>query len=749
MNKTFKIGGMHCASCAVGIEKFLGRQNGVEAVSVNLTTERMSITYDENTISADGIIASVEKLTYTAQEYITADRLAAEERKKDRLERTAALKAQKRRVILCAIFAVPLLYISMGHMLPSPLPLPVFIGMHTSPIGFAAAQLVLTIPILICGRAFYTSGFPSLVRGRPNMDSLVALGTASAFLYGLFALFKIASGDHSYVENLFFESAAIVVTLVMLGKYLEAVSKNRTSDAIRKLTELSPETATVQRGEKTLELPVSELIEGDTITVVAGARFPCDGVVAEGVSCADNSMLTGESLPVSIEAGSPVTGGSINLEGRIVFTAQRVGADTVLSSIIRMVEDAQIKKAPVAKIADRVAGVFVPTVLAIAVLAAVIWALCGKPADFVLNIFVCVLVIACPCALGLATPTAIMVGTGRGAQLGILYKSGEALQAAAGIKIAVLDKTGTVTQGKPTLHKTIACENLDERELLALCASAESGSGHPVAKAIIDAAVERGIEVPSPTNVTNVPGRGIDAEVSGRRILIGNLALMREQSIDTSPLDAEAEALSQHGCMLMYAAIDGTLAGLFGAVDAIRPDSADAVARLNDLGVSSVMLTGDNENAAYAIASAAGIGDYRANVLPEGKQDAVSELKTGGSVAMIGDGINDAPALAAADVGIAIGSGTDVAIESADIVLMGNSLTQAAGAIKLSRSVMRNIKQNLFWAFIYNICGIPFAAGVVYALGGPLLSPMIGGAAMALSSVSVVLNALRLKRARV
>lgn len=740
--KTFIISGMHCAACSASLERFMQRQAGVQSVSVNLTTEKMDIVYDD-TLDAEKIIELVSRLSFGAKEYVSADALAAENRRKQEAEKKAELDAMKRRVIVCICFAVPLLYVSMGHM--AGLPLPAFMSPHHAPLVFALVQLLLTLPIVIGGRSFYINGFGSLVKGHPNMDTLVAVGTFSALVYGLYALVKIALGDAGYAENLFFESAAVVITLVMLGKYLEARSKRHTSDAIRALTELAPETALVTRHGETGEVPVSELREGDVITVRPGERFPCDGVVTSGASSADLSMLTGESVPVTLDVDSGVTGGSINGEGLIVFTATKVGGDTTLAQIIRMVEDAQGKKAPIAKLADKVAGVFVPVVMAIAVVSAIVWALCGKDIEFVLNVFVSVLVVACPCSLGLATPTAIMVGTGRGAEMGILYKSGEALQAMAFADTVVLDKTGTVTEGRPKLQ-SIYSEALPENELLAVCAAAESGSEHPVAKAITAAAEERGLKLPTAENITAVPGRGIKARVAGHDVLIGNALLMQENGIALGAEDRRAES-EREGNMLMFAALDGSFAGLFGAVDTVKKDSPDAINALHNAGIETIMLTGDNEQAASSIAAQANIDKVLAGVLPDGKAGEVEKLRAAGrKVCMVGDGINDAPALASADIGVAIGSGTDVAIESADVVLMGSELGSLVTALRLSKAVIRNIKQNLFWAFFYNSVGIPFAAGVLYAFGGPLLSPMFAGAAMALSSISVVSNALRLKK---
>ncbi|MDO4816276.1 MAG: heavy metal translocating P-type ATPase [Bacillota bacterium] len=740
--KVFRISGMHCAACSASLEKFMSRQSAVSEVSVNLTTEKMRIVYDDS-LDNDKICDLVSRLGFEAQEYVSEDSLALKQRKAEAQRKKAEHADMKRRVVLCICFAIPLLYVSMGHMIG--LPLPELIAPHSNPLGFAVIQLVLALPVVYGGRSFFVNGFGSLVKGHPNMDSLVAIGASSALLYSTFSLVKIALGDATYAENLFFESAAVVLALVLLGKFFEARSKDRTSDAIRALTELAPETATVTRHGATGEVPVNELRQGDEITVFPGGRFPCDGIVKSGISTADLSMLTGESLPVTIEEGSPVTGGSINGEGNIVFTAAKVGGDTALAQIIRMVEDAQSKKAPIAKIADKVAGVFVPVVIAIAVISAAIWALNGKSAEFVLNIFVSVLVVACPCSLGLATPTAIMVGTGRGAELGVLFKSGEALQALSGVGTIVLDKTGTITEGKPVICDIFSV--IDESELLNICAAVEKGSEHPVAKAIVEEAEKRGLGKGVYNTLTALSGRGVKAEYDGMEILIGNEKLMLEATVDITQANEVAEGMKDKGEMLMYAAVDGKFAGLFGAIDQIKENSGNIIEDLHNHDIDTIMLTGDNEKAASAIADKVYMSDYIANVLPEDKAGEIEKIKAlGEKVCMVGDGINDAPALAAADVGIAIGSGTDVAIESADIVLMGKDLECLLTAVRLSDKVMLNIKENLFWAFFYNCIGIPFAAGLFYAFGGPLLSPMLAGAAMALSSVSVVSNALRLKR---
>ncbi|HHU06674.1 MAG TPA: heavy metal translocating P-type ATPase [Clostridiales bacterium] len=739
--KTFKISGMHCAACAAGSEKSIKRLPGIISANVNLATETAVVEYDPALVKFAEIKAAVSMLGFTPVELEDKKAVAEEV-----LRKQAEARAIRRRVIISVILAVPLLYIAMGHMMWSSLPLPAFMSMHDGPLGYALVQFVLTAVILYCGRRFYIVGFRSLIRRIPNMDTLVAIGTGSAFLYSIYNTVLIALGSHEAVHLLFYESAAIVVTLVMLGKYLEAFSKGKTSEAIEKLTELAPDKATIEKNGKQLEISTSELTVGDIVVVFPGGRFPCDGTVIEGISSADNSMLTGESLPVPVSEGSGVIGGAINGEGLIKFRAEKVGSETALSQIVRMVEDAQGKKAPIAHLADVISGYFVPAVLVIATVSAVVWALLGKDAAFVLNIFVSVLIIACPCALGLATPTAIMVGTGRGAEFGILFKSGEALQSAHDLTHIVLDKTGTVTEGKPVLTDIALAGTMEENKLLALAAAAESGSEHPVARAIIRAAEERALELPQASDISAIPGRGIEAKVSGKSVLIGNAALMQERGVDASMLREDAEKFSSSGKILMYCAVDGTAAGLFAAADTIKEGSVEAIKSLHKLGLKTIMLTGDNANAAKSIADSVGIDEVVAEILPGDKANEVEKLtKSGMKVAMVGDGINDAPALAAATVGIAIGTGTDVAIESADIVLMSGDLSGVYGAVKLSRAVIRNIKENLFWAFIYNCIGIPFAAGVVYAFGGPLLTPMFGGAAMALSSVCVVGNALRLR----
>jgi len=737
-NEELMITGMSCASCAAAIERTVKKLDGVENVSVNLATNRANVTYDPAQISLTVIKKAVSDAGYGTEELGEEIPDVGEQR------REKELKNMRLRLILAAVFAVPELYIAMSHMIS--LPLPHFMSPHTSPIVFALVQFFLTVPILISGSRFFRVGMRSLFKGAPNMDTLIAIGTGTAFLYSVYATVRIMNGNHVFTESLYFESAAVVITLVMLGKYLEAESKGRTSDAIKKLMRLAPKTALVVRNGEEYEIPVKEVIVGDTVVVKPGKSFPVDGIVKEGTSSVDESMLTGESLPVEKAEGDTVTGGSINGEGLLRFTVTKVGHDTILSKIIQLVEDAQSKKAPIAKLADVVSGYFVPAVIAIAVLSATAWAVAGKDFDFILTTFVSVLVIACPCALGLATPTAIMVGTGKGAELGVLIKSGEALETAHHVGTVVLDKTGTITEGKPRLASIVPLDGMEETELMKFAAAAESGSEHPVALAILDAANEKGIEFPRVGEFKAVPGRGIDASVLGKRVLAGNEKLMNEEGIPLGDATERAKALASRGHTVMYISVDGKLSGLMSAADAVKTGSKRAVERLRALGVDVVMITGDNKNTATAIAAEVGITHVLSDVLPQDKAVQVKKLQhQGKKVVMVGDGINDAPALAQADVGMAIGTGTDIAVESADIVLMRGDLNEVPTAIELSRATIRNIKQNLFWAFGYNTLGIPFAAGIVYLIGGPLLNPIFAGAAMALSSVSVVSNALRLK----
>jgi len=736
------IEGMSCAACSAAVERATRRLAGVSAAQVNLTTGRGGFEYDPAQVKLSEIMAAIEKAGFKPSE-IQGEK--TRDLQQERRERE--LRQMRLRLLVAAVFCLPVLYIAMSHMFPKlGVPIPYFMGSHDFPLIFALVQLGLTAPVIVAGSRFYTKGMKTLFKGAPNMDTLIAIGTGSAFLYSLFATVKIYLGSFEFAQSLYFESAAVVITLVMLGKYLEAVSKGKTSEAIRKLIQLKPTTARVEKNGRELEVPLDEVSVGDLVIVRPGSSFPVDGLVAEGVSTADESMLTGESLPVEKQPGSEVIGGSINGEGLIKFQATRVGNDTALSKIITLVEEAQSKKAPIAKLADIVSGWFVPLVLAIALISAAAWALGGKDFNFVLTIFVSVLVIACPCALGLATPTAIMVGTGKGAELGILIKGGEALETTHQINAVVLDKTGTITEGKPKLTAVKTYGGIPESEALLLAASAERGSEHPIARAIVEEAEAQGLAPLNPDGFQALPGRGIDALVAGKRVLAGNLKLMAEHSVEIGGAEQDAAAFARAGRTLMYVAVDGRLAALMAAADTVKPSSLAAIAKLKKLGIAVYMITGDNRNTAQAIAQEVGIENVLADVLPEDKAGQVKRLQEAGKkVAMVGDGINDAPALVQADVGMAIGTGTDVAVESADVVLMRGDLNEVPAAIALSRATIRTIKQNLFWAFIYNLIGIPFAAGIVYLFGGPLLSPIFAGAAMAFSSVSVVSNALRLR----
>jgi len=739
------IEGMTCASCQSAVERALKKLEGVKDVSVNLATNRASFAYDPAKVKLSEIREAVVKAGYTPLELKGEDARDAEREKRE-----AALRAMRGKLVAAVVFAAPILYIAMAHMFPVlGLPLPGFIDPHRYPLAFALLQLLLTAPVLVAGGRFFRVGFRTLLKGAPNMDTLVAIGTGSAFLYGVYATARIALGDFGFAQHLYFESAAVVVTLVMLGKYLEAGSKNKTSEAIKKLMNLRPKTATIIKDGVELEVALDEVAVGDVALVRPGSSIPVDGVVAEGASSVDESMLTGESLPVEKQPGSAVTGGSINGEGLLRVMVTKIGEDTALSKIIRLVEEAQGKKAPIAKLADVISGYFVPAVLGVAFLSAAAWAVAGRDFDFVLNIFVTVLVIACPCALGLATPTAIMVGTGKGAELGVLIKGGEALETTHRVDAVVLDKTGTITQGKPELTDVRVYRGADEAQTLALCASAERGSEHPIARAVVEAANGRSLPLVQPESFRAAAGRGIDAKVGGRRVLAGNFKLMEENGIDVSASGEDAKTLSGAGKTLMYVAVDGALAALLAAADAVKPTSKHAVQKLREMGLEVYMLTGDNAATAKAVADSVGISNVLCEVLPDGKAAEIERLqKRGRRVAMVGDGINDAPALVQADVGMAIGTGTDVAVESADVVLMRGDLAAVYMAVALSRATIRNIRQNLFWAFLYNVVGIPFAAGLFYAFGGPLLTPVFAGAAMALSSVSVVTNALRLRRFR-
>ena len=745
--EVYNIDGMSCAACSSAVERVTRRLEGVKESNVNLTTAKMTISYEEDKVTPDQIMDKVSKAGFTATP-VAADRDRIADEEENFAKQEENIKAAGKRLKIAACFAVPLLYIAMGHMVPFPLPVPDIINMHTHPLNFALVQLILTIPVLICGSKFYIVGLRALFKGNPNMDSLVAIGTGSAFLYSLAMTIK-AFSDPMAVHSLYYESAAVVVTLVMLGKFLESRSKGKTSDAIRKLMELAPDTALLYENGEEREVATETVKVGQVIIIKPGSRIPLDCTVQKGSSSVDESMLTGESIPVEKAAGDGLIGGSMNYNGAMEAEVIHVGGDTTLAKIVKMMEDAQGRKAPISKLADRVAGYFVPTVMGIAIVAALLWFFIGgKDLAFILTIFVAVLVIACPCALGLATPTAIMVGTGVGAGHGILIKSGEALEIGHKVDTVVLDKTGTITEGKPRVTDILPSEGFEENELLRMAAGCEQMSEHPLGEAIVAEARDRGLALTRPDNFESVTGAGIKASMEGREIQIGNAKLLREANIagEGEKSEEQAAAYAAQGKTPMFVTVDGAPAGIICVADTIKESSIHAVDRLKSLGIEVYMLTGDNKKTADYIGKEAHIENVIAEVLPGDKAGVVAGLQSKGkTVMMVGDGVNDAPALVQADVGTAIGSGSDIALESGDIVLMKSDLMDVYRAIKLSRATIRNIKQNLFWAFFYNSLGIPVAAGVLYLFGGPLLSPMIGGFAMSLSSVCVVSNALRLR----
>jgi P-type Cu+ transporter len=743
------IGGMTCAACAKTIERVVGKLPGVDSVSVNLATERASIKYDPAALRVSEIKRAITKAGYAP--LAIADAGAGTDEHKAAKEREIRVSWAK--FIVSGLFSIPLLYVAMGAMLG--LPLPSAISAMNHPLRYALLEIALVAPAIAAGYRFYVVGIKAIVRGSPNMDSLIAMGSSAAILYSLYSVFRIAAGDSMAVDSLYFETAGLIITLILLGKSLEAVTKGRTSESIKKLMGLAPKTATVVHEGAEMEIPIDEVEAGDVVMVRPGEKIPVDGEIISGHSAVDESMVTGESLPVEKGVGDQVIGASVNRNGSISFRATKVGADTMLARIIKLVEDAQGSKAPIARMADIVSGYFVPIVFAIAVLAAGTWLLLGHTAAFALTVFVAVLTIACPCALGLATPTAIMVGTGKGAEYGVLIKSGAALETAHRIDMVVFDKTGTITKGVPSLTDIVpgpelASLGLDELGLLSLAASAERASEHPLGEAVLRAARERGAPVVDTTDFAAVPGRGIVALIAGKRVLMGNARHLAAEGVEMAAISAagaaDSDRLSGEGKSPMFIAVDGKYAGLIAVADPVKESSAKAIAALHRMGISVAMITGDSRRTAEAIAREVGIDAVLAEVLPQDKAAEVKKLQAAGKkVAMVGDGINDAPALAQADVGIAIGSGTDVAMESADIVLMRSDLMDVPTAIKLSKNVIRNIKQNLFWAFGYNVLGIPVAAGILYAFGGPLLNPILAAAAMSMSSVSVLTNALRLK----
>ena len=811
-SRILSVGGMTCAACSARVEKAIRRLQGVESATVNLATEKATVIYDPGVLGLPAIKDAVTKAGYSVLEHriehSTGHPEAAIDRDKQR--RQIEIKTLKIRFITALSFALPLLYIAMVPMVKwLNLPFPEAISPMRFPLRYAIVELILTVPIIVAGRRFYTAGFRNLIHLSPNMDSLIAIGTSSAATYSLFSLYQIIAGNHMAAEALYFETAGMIIALILLGKYLEAVSKGRTGEAIKKLMGLSPKTAIVIKRtsnaenqnsnpmELQVEIPIEDVIPGDILLVKPGAKIPVDGVVVEGRSAVDESMLTGESMPVDKKPGDQVYGATINTNGIFHLKAEKIGQDTVLAQIIRLVEDAQSSKAPIARLADTVSGYFVPIVCVIALAAGLAWFVSssaglvglppGKsPLEFSLTVFIAVLVIACPCALGLATPAAIMVATGKGAEFGILIKSGEALETAHRIKTIVFDKTGTITQGKPEVTDVIAGTGgaamphlgLGNREdaLFLLVAAVEKNSEHPLAYAIVREAEKRKLILPTVTEFKAIPGRGVEAKIietshsndssqvpnpqSLIPILVGNRSLMEERGIKLLELEAASEKFADEGKTPVYAALNGKLAGVFAIADVPKKNSREAIAQLKHMGIEVIMITGDNTKTANAIALRTGIDHVLSEVLPHNKSAEVKKLqepiqrhgnhdiavnRRKRIVAMAGDGINDAPALAQADIGIAVGSGTDVAMESADIVLMRSDLMDIAAAIKLSERTIRTIKQNLFWAFGYNVLGIPIAAGLLYLFGGPLLNPVFAAAAMSMSSVSVLTNALRLK----
>ena len=741
---TLNITGMTCAACSQRIEKSVNKLDGVNKASVNLATEKLSVEYDETLVNIDAIKESIVKIGFGIAENVNKVNDKVEDKN------TKKIKTLKRKLIASAIFAFPLLYIAMVPMI-SVVHLPASKALHNLMMNYsliyAIIELLLTLPVMGIGYKFYTIGFKSLFKGSPNMDSLIAISTSAAVIFSIYNIIQIALGHPEAVDSLYFESAGVIITLILLGKTLESISKSKTGEAIKKLLGLAPKTAFIIEDEEEKEIPIEEVKIGDIIVVKPGAKIPVDGLVIEGNSSVDESMLTGESIPVDKKSGDKVYTASINTTGTLRFKAEKIGSDTALAQIIKLVEEAQGSKAPIAKLADIVSGYFVPIVCLIAVIAGIGWFIGTRNLEFALTIFISVLVIACPCALGLATPTAIMVGTGKGAENGILIKSGEALETAHKIDTVILDKTGTITEGKPTVTDIFSNKNFDDNDLLYIAGSAEQNSEHLLGQAIVAKAKEREISLVKPEEFISITGQGIKAKIDGMSVLVGNNKLMDSYSISLKALEGVSDKLAEEGKTPMYVSVNNNLFGIIAVADVVKKSSAKAIQQLHDMGIEVAMITGDNKKTAESIAKQVNIKRVLSEVLPQDKSNEVKNLqKSGKKVAMVGDGINDAPALVQADVGIAIGSGTDVAIESADIVLIHSDLRDVPASIMLSKKTIKNIKENLFWAFGYNTIGIPIAAGVLYIFGGPLLNPIFAAAAMSLSSVSVLTNALRLKR---
>jgi P-type Cu+ transporter len=751
MDQKFNVSGMSCSACSASVEKSVKKVEGVQSVNVSLLSNSMTVDYDNAVADPGKIIQAVTEAGYNASVFVRGEAAAAKSRETASPLETD-LREMKQRFIVSLVFLVPLLYVSMGHMLD--LPLPSWMQGTSNAVTAVLIQLLLTLPVVYVNRKYYQVGFKTLFHRSPNMDSLIAIGSTAAIVYGLFAFFQIGYGlghgqpeiVHQYMTDLYFESAATILTLITLGKYLETRSKGKTSEAIARLMDLSPKMATVLRDNREIEIPVGRVMVDDLVLVRPGQSIPVDGVIIEGSSTVDQSALTGESLPVEKQAGDRVISATINKTGFFKFKAEKVGNDTTLARIIELVENAGSSKAPIARLADKISGIFVPVVVGIAVIAVIAWLITGQSFEFALSIGIAVLVISCPCALGLATPVAIMVATGKGASNGILFKSAEALEAAHSINTVVLDKTGTITQGKPAVTGLITANGLTEQQLLQIAASIEKPSEHPFAEAIVKKAAEEGITLKKVDEFKAVSGRGITAVMDGKRYLAGNLAFMLDQQIGADSMADLSQSQADEGHTLLYFAEEKKLLGVVMVADVVKPTSKAAVAQFKAMGIEVVMLTGDNRRTAEAIRKQLDIDQAIAEVLPQDKEKEIRRLQESGKkVAMVGDGINDAPALTRADVGIAIGAGTDIAIESADIVLMKSDLMDAVTAVQLSKATLHNIKENLFWAFFYNILGIPLAAGVFYSVLGWKLNPMFAAAAMSLSSVFVVSNALRLR----
>ena len=745
MNKKYKVTGMTCSACSSRVEKCVEKLDGVNNVSVNLLTNSMQVDFDENKLTEEKIANSVIQAGYGME--IPTGKAEKKEGKEDVVEKN--IESMKKRTIWSFIFLIPLMYVAMGHMIG--LPQPSFLTGDANAVSFALTQLLLCIPVLYINRAYFERGFRSLIHGAPNMDTLISVGSGASLIYGIFAIYRMGYGlgtqnmelVHRYLHDLYFESAVMILALINIGKYLEARSKGKTSEAIQKLIDLAPKTAMVERNGQVVEIAAEDVLIGDVLQVKPGSSIPADGIVVEGMTSVDEAAITGESMPVEKKEGDTVTAATLNKTGFIRMRAVKVGQDTTFSQIIRLVEEASSSKAPIARMADKIAGIFVPTVMGIALLTGIVWLLMGAEFEFALSCAIAVLVISCPCALGLATPVAIMVGTGKGAENGILIKSGEALEITHNVQSVVLDKTGTITEGKPVVTDIISF-GMAENEILRIGAALEKKSEHPLAEAVLLKA--KGMELPNAENFAAIPGKGIMAKIQGNVYYAGNQKLIKEQGISCEKALSSMEKLSEEGKTPLILADEKQVLGVIGVADVVKPTSAKAIQELKKLGIQVIMLTGDNVRTAKAIQKQLDIDTVIAEVLPQDKEREISRLQEEGkTVAMVGDGLNDAPALARADVGIAIGAGTDVAIESADIVLMKNDLQDVATAIELSKAVIRNIKENLFWAFFYNVCGIPLAAGVLYPVFGLKLSPMFGAAAMSLSSLFVVSNALRLR----